>query len=176
MPSRPPRCSSEVDIIRLLEETLSATEERYREEGYHFVRDFPPAVPLFEADPSQIRQIFMNIFLNSFKAMPDGGTIAITIRAEKEPEKLKINKRFISIRNPFTVARDWLIISIKDEGCGIPENIWARSWSPSSVSATTASASACPSSPSWSGCTAAIFEIESTEGGGTTFRLFFPAY
>ncbi len=114
---------SEVDIIRLLEETLSATEERYLEEGYRIVCDFPPSVPLVEADPSQIRQVVVNILLNSFKAMPEGGTVTLRVRAEMEPEMLQANKRFISIRNPFTVAREWLIISISDHGCGIaPEH------------------------------------------------------
>jgi signal transduction histidine kinase len=112
---------TEVDMIRLLEETLSATEERYLEEGYQIVRDFPASVPLFEADPAQIRQVIINILLNSFKAMPDGGTVTIRVRAEKEPEMLKADMRFISIRNPFTVAREWLIVAISDNGCGITE-------------------------------------------------------
>jgi signal transduction histidine kinase len=110
---------SEVDIGRVLEETLSATEERYLEEGYHIIRDYPEDLPLIEADPAQLRQIFINIFLNAFKAMPDGGKITISIRTEREPEIDGARKRFISIRNPFTVARDWLIISITDEGYGM---------------------------------------------------------
>ena len=169
---------AEVDIIRLLEETLSATEERYREEGYRFVRDFPPSVPLFEADPSQIRQIFMNIFLNSFKAMPNGGTISITIRAEKEPEKLKIKKRFISIRNPFTVARDWLTISIRDEGCGIPEEYMGKIMEPF-VSFRDDGIGLGLSIVSQlvrlhRGHIEIESETDSKEGRGTTFHLFFP--
>ena len=31
---------TETDMIRLLEETLSATEQRYEEEGYRFIRDY----------------------------------------------------------------------------------------------------------------------------------------
>lgn len=114
-----PPVFSEVDISRVLEETLSATEERYLEEGYQIIRDCPENLPLIEADPAQLRQIFINIFLNAFKAMPGGGKVIITIRAEREPEIEGARKRFISIRNPFTVARDWLIISITDEGHGM---------------------------------------------------------
>lgn len=110
---------SEVDVVKLLEETLSATEERYADDGYKILRNFPEKIPLIEADPAQIRQIFLNIFLNGFKAMPDGGNLTIRVRSETEPKINGANKRFISIRNPFTVARDWLIISITDEGLGI---------------------------------------------------------
>ena len=112
---------SEVDVVELLEETLSATEERYSDDGYRILRDFPEKVPLIEADPAQVRQIILNIFFNSFKAMPDGGTLTIKVRSETEPKINGTSKRFISIRNPFTVARDWLIISITDEGHGIPD-------------------------------------------------------
>lgn len=112
---------SEVDVVKLLEETLSATEERYTDDGYQIIRDFPDKAPLIEADPAQVRQIFLNIFLNGFKAMPDGGSLTIRVRSETEPKINGASKRFISIRNPFTVARDWLIISITDEGHGIDE-------------------------------------------------------
>lgn len=112
---------SEVDVVKLLEETLSATEERYSDDGYAIIRHFPTATPLIEADPAQVRQIFLNIFLNGFKAMPHGGNLTIQVRSETEPKINGASKRFISIRNPFTVARDWLIISITDEGHGIEE-------------------------------------------------------
>lgn len=112
---------SEVDVVKLLEEILSATEERYSDDGYVIIRNFPQKTPLIEADPAQIRQIFLNVFLNGFKAMPDGGSLTIRVRSETDPKINGTNKRFISIRNPFTVARDWLIISITDEGHGIGE-------------------------------------------------------
>lgn len=112
---------AEVDMVQLLEETLSATEERYLEDGYTFTKNFPEAVPLVEADPNQIKQVFFNIFLNAFKAMPEGGSITITVTAETDPQIDGSRKRFISLRNPFAVARQWLIISIKDNGCGMDE-------------------------------------------------------
>jgi len=112
---------SDVDVVKILEEILSATEERYSDDGYAIIRNFPKTTPLIEADPAQVRQIFLNIFLNGFKAMPDGGSLTIRVRSETEPKINGASKRFISIRNPFTVARDWLIISITDEGHGIGE-------------------------------------------------------
>ncbi len=111
----------ETDIIRLLEETLSATEERYREEGYCVVKDFPQQVPLFEADSNQIRQVIWNICLNSVKAMPEGGTITIRIRVKKTPDISDLRKVSVSLQNPFAAPQDWILVSIEDEGCGIAE-------------------------------------------------------
>ncbi|BHH84995.1 cache domain-containing protein [Desulforhopalus sp. 52FAK] len=112
---------SEIDIAQHLEEILSAMEEKYLADGYRIVRNLPEKVPLIEADPGQIRQIFLNIFLNGFKAMPGGGTIIISVRYETDPKIDGSSKRFISIRNPFSVARKWLIVSITDEGHGIQQ-------------------------------------------------------
>jgi len=112
---------SEIDVAQHLEEILSAMEEKYLDDGYRIVRNFPNETPLIIADPGQIRQIFLNIFLNGFKAMPDGGTITIAVRSETDPKLDGTSSKFISIRNPFTVAREWLIISITDEGHGIKD-------------------------------------------------------
>lgn len=164
----------EVDIIRFLEETLSATEERYLEDGYRFVREFPDRVPLFAADPSQLRQIFMNIFLNSFKAMPDGGTIIIRIRTEKEPEMVQADKRFISIENPFTMARHWLIVSIGDEGCGIPEEHMGKIMEPFVSFRDDGIGLGLSIVSQLVKLHHGHFQIQSTEGAGTTFHLYFP--
>ena len=110
---------SEINIAQHLEEILSAMEEKYLADGYRIVRKIPDNIPSIEADPGQIRQILLNIFLNGFKAMPDGGTITIAVRSETDPKIDGSSKRFISIRNPFSVARKWLIVSISDEGHGI---------------------------------------------------------
>lgn len=111
----------EIDLIALLNDTLTAVEEKYSEAGFKILTDFPGEVPLIEADPGQIKQIFINLLLNAFDSMEGGGTATIIIRTEREPKAIGDKTRFISIRNPFTVDRDWLIISITDEGCGIEE-------------------------------------------------------
>ncbi|MFT5697966.1 MAG: signal transduction histidine kinase [Desulforhopalus sp.] len=165
---------SEVDVIQLFEETLSATEERYADDGYQILRDFPQAVPLIEADPAQLHQIFLNIFLNAFKAMPNGGTLTIKLRSETEPSIAGSNKRFISIRNPFTVARDWLIISITDEGHGMPreqlENIMDPfvSFNDNGVGLGLSIVSQLVK------LHRGHLQVESCPGEGTTFQLYFP--
>ncbi len=169
-----PPVFSEVNIIDLLEETLSATEERFREDGYFIVRDLPETVPPFEADPTQIRQVFMNIFLNSIKAMADGGTITVRIRVDKEPENLKADKRFISIRNPFTLARDWLIVSISDEGCGIPREYLDKIMDPFVSFSDDGIGLGLSIVSQIVRLHRGHINIDSAPGQGTTFHIFFP--
>jgi signal transduction histidine kinase len=110
----------ETDIVLLLEETLSATEERYLEDGYTFVRDFPDGAPPISADGDQIRQVIWNILINAMQSMPDGGPIVVRVKVEQEPEIPKQERDRISLlANPFAAPRDWLMVSIEDKGCGI---------------------------------------------------------
>jgi signal transduction histidine kinase len=112
------------DVVRVLEETLSAIEERYRTEGYRFVRNFPATVPLITADQGQIRQIFLNIFLNSFKAMPQGGTITIGAGESVAPEQDPADRQMLAAPDPTAGENLWLHVHITDEGCGIaPEHL-----------------------------------------------------
>ncbi len=109
----------EIDIIQLLEDTLSATEERYREEGYYIIRDYSDNVPSLEADSNQIRQVIWNICLNSIKAMPEGGSIAIRVRLEIKPPFA--NSGLSSPAHSFPTSRNWIRVSIEDKGCGISD-------------------------------------------------------
>lgn len=112
----------ETDIIRLMEETLSATEERYEQEGYRFVRDYQDDILPVEADQDQIRQVFLNICLNSIQAMPEGGDITISVKMDKEKELISSSEREISFDYPLAIDRDWLVVSIEDSGHGIPDD------------------------------------------------------
>ncbi len=107
------------DIIELLEDTLSATEERYREDGFFIKRNFAENVPSFEADSNQMRQVIWNICLNSINAMPDGGSITIRVGVEEDPEILTGEDISVSLTNLYAPSRTWIQISIGDSGCGI---------------------------------------------------------
>ncbi len=169
----------ETNVAEVFEETLSAIEERYRQEGYTIHRHFTPQLPLMEADPGQLRQILMNILLNAFTAMPGGGEVAITIRSEKEPEMKKSDtskndKRFISTRNPFTVARDWLIITIADNGCGMTTEQLDKIFDPFISFRSDGIGLGLSIVSQLVKLHRGYMEIDSEEGGGTTFTLFFP--
>ena len=58
--------------------------------------------PLVTADPDRIKQILLNLMLNSLQAMPDGGSLLIQLQ-------------------PGSQISEYQII-VKDTGCGIAED------------------------------------------------------
>ncbi len=71
-------------------------------------RDAP--VPTIQADPNQLYQVFLNLFLNAAAVMPQGGTLTIVITANKDEETVNI--------------------AVSDTGSGIDEDLLGDIFSP----------------------------------------------
>jgi PAS domain S-box-containing protein len=67
-----------------------------------------------EVDRSQIDQVLLNIYVNAWQAMPDGGTLSL------QTENVRLDKKFVK---PYSSrAGDYIKVSIKDTGVGIDAN------------------------------------------------------
>ena len=109
-----------MDITVLLEEILLSTGERYKEKGYRIETDFPDAVPCILADPDQMKEVFLNVFLNGIQSMPDGGTLTIAVGVEKGKES--IDEGIIPIKGLIQRHPDYLTVTVIDRGCGISDD------------------------------------------------------
>ncbi len=67
-----------------------------------------PGLPLTAGEPAELRQVFLNLLLNAQDAMPAGGTIRITA----------------------TVQNRTIVVTVEDEGHGIPEANLGRIFDP----------------------------------------------
>lgn len=67
-----------------------------------------------EADKNQIKQVLMNLVINAKDAMPHGGTITISTENAQVDE---------SIRDDVNTALEYVLLSVKDTGVGIPQDI-----------------------------------------------------
>lgn len=72
---------AQVDLLELLNHVLSLTSQQLGQRHIEVVTDLPESLPTINAVSSQIQQIFFNLILNSFDAMPGGGTLTIQARA-----------------------------------------------------------------------------------------------
>ncbi|MGO9952178.1 MAG: PAS domain S-box protein [Dissulfurispiraceae bacterium] len=92
--ARPPKPQLDiVDINPLLDATLelSANKISIQSRGkVAVVRDFDESLPPVMVDGMQMRQVFVNLFLNAIDEMPGGGTLTVRTSHEKVSSLVKI--------------------------------------------------------------------------------------
>ena len=76
-----------IDPAQLLHELLDFMEPEAERVGVEIVREIGP-LPTIEADPALLRQAFLNLIVNAFQAMPDGGRL--TVRATVSSSEVRI--------------------------------------------------------------------------------------
>ena len=80
-------------------------------------------LPLVEGDPSQLDQVFMNLFVNARDAMPEGGNLTI------ETEQVLINGRYTET-HPWANSGRYVLVTVTDTGCGMSKEVAERVFEP----------------------------------------------
>ncbi len=111
---------AEVEIQSLVHSVTQLLGYSARKAGIRFRMDCPGEPIRLLANPSHLRQILMNLMLNSIQAMPDGGEILI----EAEEAEAQIE------RDEQTKTGRAILLTIKDQGPGIPEEMQAKIFRP----------------------------------------------
>jgi PAS domain S-box-containing protein len=119
-----------------------------------------------EVDEGQLHQVISNIVLNSKQAMPSGGNIELVAD--------NISMERVSIL-PFLKKGNYVKISIKDNGIGIPDDIINKIFDPYFTTKTTGQGLGLTSVYSIIKKHEGHITAESISGKGTTFTIFLPA-
>jgi len=69
--------AQETDLNELLQELAEESGKQHLFEQIEIVTEFNPALPRIQADPLQIRQVFLNLMSNAAEAMPNGGKLSL---------------------------------------------------------------------------------------------------
>ncbi len=69
-----------VDLRDTIEDSLEMFQERLHRKHITVERQIDPQLPTVKADPDQMTQIMINLFMNSVHAMPDGGVLRVKAR------------------------------------------------------------------------------------------------
>jgi two-component system NtrC family sensor kinase len=143
---------SATDINKGLASTLNvvANEIKYKAD---VETDFGD-LPLVEAIPQQLNQVFMNILVNAAQAIENRGTIHIATRA----------------------TQDGVVITFSDDGCGIPEENLSRIFDPFFTTKEVGKGTGLGMNITYNIITKHNGEIrvESEVGKGTTFTIQLP--
>jgi PAS domain S-box-containing protein len=121
--SRKPIISkNSMDLLPLLKEMVKIFKRTIPENiEIHF--NYEPGEYMINADPTQIQQMLTNLALNARDAMPDGGKLTI----ELSHVVLSPKDSLIFPNIPFG---NWVVLSVRDTGTGIPEKILPRIFEP----------------------------------------------
>jgi two-component system cell cycle sensor histidine kinase/response regulator CckA len=119
-----------------------------------------------EIDEGRISQVLNNLVINAIQAMPDGGTIHISaenVNIDNPEEKL-----------PLAVGK-YIMLSIADQGEGIPEKYYSRIFDPYFTTKENGSGLGLATSQSIIRKHGGYLTFESHIGEGTIFYVYLPA-
>ena len=146
---------TEVNINRVLDDTLQLLEPQLRRSQIEIVRVYDPDSPSVFGNSGKLQQVFTNLLLNARDAIPDGGSITISTIASEE---------------------DSLMIEVWDTGIGIaPENV-AKLYDPFYTTKGVGRGTGLGLAVSYGIVQehSGHISVESTPGRGTTFRITLP--
>jgi two-component system, NtrC family, sensor histidine kinase HydH len=98
------------DLNKFLMNTLSLIDNDLSEKNIVLKTDFDNNIPCIFFDPNTLEQVFINLYMNSIEAMPEGGEISVKSR----------------VNNEFRTAE----IIISDTGPGIPADVMDKIFDP----------------------------------------------
>ncbi len=93
------------NLRELLENTLELLSPQANMENIQFKLCVEESSFFITGEKNQLKQVLLNVLKNAIEAMPEGGDIHITLQKGAEAE---------------------CVLSVKDEGCGIPEELLPR--------------------------------------------------
>ncbi|MEJ2663885.1 MAG: ATP-binding protein, partial [Spirochaetia bacterium] len=116
-------------------------------------------------DKNQIGQVIDNIVINAQQAMPEGGTIEVSA----------LNKKIENDTHITLPAGNYVIISIKDHGIGMPKEILGKIYDPFYTTKSSGHGLGLATCYSIINRHGGGIEVESEPGAGSTFHIYLPA-
>ena len=146
---------AEIDVARVLDDTLQLLEPQLRRSQIEIVRRYDEDAPEAYANAGKLQQVFTNLILNARDAIPDGGRIVVATGTAEDGS---------------------LVAEISDTGIGIaPENV-AKIYDPFFTTKGVGRRTGLGLAVSYGIVQehAGRISVESTPGHGTTFRITLP--
>lgn len=148
--------SSEIDINKLLDDTLQLLEPQLRKSNVTVVKNYSAASPMVFGNGGKLQQVFTNLVLNARDAIFDGGSITL---------------------NTDVTDGDEVIIEVADTGEGIPAENLGKIFDPFFTTKGVGNGTGLGLAVTYGIVQehAGTIEARSEKGSGTVFKLVFPA-
>jgi signal transduction histidine kinase len=155
-PSQPEPTFTNINM--LVEKTLMFASQHRSGKEIEKRLELDETLPAVYVDPKQIQQVFLNLILNAFQAMQNGGVVTVGTSMVELDGKL------------------WARVSIADTGAGIPEQILSKIFTPfftTKAQGTGLGLAICHKLVTQHG---GHISVTSEDGRGTVFTIDLPGY
>ena len=78
------------DINQVFRELIQLSSPVLQENGIQIQASLDDSLPAFCFDPGQMKQVFINLMKNAAEAMPEGGTLSVMTRKERQGVMIQI--------------------------------------------------------------------------------------
>jgi two-component system, cell cycle sensor histidine kinase and response regulator CckA len=152
-----------VDLKNLLQEIVNMLKETFPR-TIRFRLETDPALKPLLGDVSQLHQTFLNLCVNARDAMPNGGTISISLRSVSAPPVLKSS------------SGEFAEITVQDTGMGMDEATRKRIFEPFFTTKIRDGGTGLGLAVVYGIVNhhGGAIEVDSNPGQGTSFRLYLP--
>jgi two-component system cell cycle sensor histidine kinase/response regulator CckA len=157
-----------------LQETLSELAHllnRLVGERIELYLSHAPGLGPIRADKRQLEQVVMNLVVNARDAMPEGGTIHLETKALTLHEEMRRD-------NAVVPAGDYALIRVRDTGIGIPPDRLQKIFEPFFTTKGAGEGTGLGLSTAYGIVkqSGGFIFVDSTEGEGSVFQLYFPLH
>ena len=154
-------------LVKEMVELLAASAARHCTLTYHS----PGGLPLVETDPTQTRQVLLNLIINAAEAVDDeGGVITVETGCETLDKNALKQMTFGDQLEP----GDYVFVDVVDNGVGMSEQTLARIFDPFYSTKDTGRGLGMAAVRGIVRSHKAALRVTSKEGQGTRFRVWFP--
>jgi signal transduction histidine kinase len=167
----------------VIEELTDFVREELRARKVDLVVKIQEKMPSLRLDARQIRRALLNLIRNATEAMPEGGTLTVTLRAitgiaecgMRNAESTEgESARQSAIRNPQSEIGEWLEVTVTDTGIGIPAEDREKVFEPFYTNKEGGTGLGLAISRQIAVDHGGTLACEDAPGGGTSFRLRLP--
>lgn len=151
--ARPRPC----DLHQVLDKTLAMIEIQLEDANVKLAREDTEDLPLLDADPDLLQQVFLNLCLNAIQAMPEGGELMVATGVRR-----------------YRTRRSMVDVSFSDTGVGIPKELMERIFDPFFTTRSVGTGLGLPISVQIVRDAGGVLTAKNNSGGGATMRVSLP--